>query len=188
MHSMASGRCGPRGFSRETALQDRRFTAMSGPRRHRHHRGGWGGPGGPGGFGPRGPRAARDAARRRPGPARRGAAQRLPADAGDRAAQRGAGARARAQLPRAVAARGRGPGRREQGPAASLRAHRRGAAPTSRSRGTSSASPGPAVSGGFPKEMLELRNKISRETGAAAWQVLKAGDAGAAEKASQLLD
>ncbi len=58
MHSMAYGRCGPRGFSRETALQDW-LTAMSGPRRHRHGRH-WGGPGGFGGpGGPRGPRAAR---------------------------------------------------------------------------------------------------------------------------------
>ena len=62
MHSMAYGRCGPRGFSRETALQDW-FTAMSGPRRHGNP-GAWGpGPGfGPGfgpPFGPRGRRAAR---------------------------------------------------------------------------------------------------------------------------------
>ena len=35
--------------------------------------------------------------------------------------------------------------------------------------------------------MLELRNKIA-ETGAAAWQVLKAGDAEQREKASELLD
>ena len=47
--------------------------------------------------------------------------------------------------------------------------------------------PWAAVSGGFPKEVLELRDKIA-ETGAAAWQVLKAGDAEQREKASELLD
>ena len=184
MTSMAYGRCGPRGFSRETALQDW-LTAMSGPRRHRH-RGGWGGgPGGPGGFGPRGPRAAR----------------------GDVLALLAEEPRNGYQLMQEIEERSGGVWRPSPGaiyPALSqledeglVTATKQGSGRTFELTDEGRAhveehkdelsEPWAAVSGGFPKEVLELRNKIA-ETGAAAWQVLKAGDAEQREKASELLD
>ena len=89
---------------------------------------GFGGPGGPCGGRGRGARAPRRRPRRAAHPARRGAAQRLPADAGDRAPQRGRLApEPRLGLPGAPAARGRGPGalRGDRRPQA-VPPHRRG--------------------------------------------------------------
>ena len=189
MHSMAYGRCGPRGFSRETALQDW-ITAMSGPRRHRHGGRHWGGPGGFGGpGGPRGPRAARGDVR--------AAALALLAEE----------PRNGYQLMQEIEERSGGVWRPSPGaiyPALSqledeglVTATKQGSGRTFELTDEGRAhveehkdelsEPWAAVSGGFPKEVLELRNKIA-ETGAAAWQVLKAGDAEQREKASELLD
>jgi DNA-binding PadR family transcriptional regulator len=179
MTSMAYGRCGPRGFSRETALEDW-LTAMSGPRRHRHQGrpGGFGGPGGP-----RGHRAARGDVR--------AAALALLAEE----------PRNGYQLMQEIEERSGGVWRPSPGaiyPALSqledeglVTATKQGSGRTFEltdegrahveEHKDELAEPWAAVGGGFPKEVLEL-------LGAAAWQVLKAGDAEQRAKASELLD
>ncbi len=187
MRSMAYGTCGPRGFSRETAGWDF-FSAMTGPRhRHgpgRHGRGGgWGGPGGP-----RGPRAARGDVR--------AAALVLLAEEPRNGYQLmqeieersggiwrpspGAIYPALAQLEDEglVAARKEGTGRTFELTDAG-RAH-------VEERKDELGEPWSAVTGGVPKEAVELRGLIM-QVGAAAWQVLQAGDAKQAQEAATLL-
>lgn len=187
MHSMAYGRCGPRGFSRETAGWEF-FSAMTGPRhRHgpgRHGRGGgWGGPGGP-----RGPRAARGDVRAAVlvllGEEPRNGYQ-LMQEIEERSGgiwrpSPGAIYPALSQLEDEglVTARKEGSGRTfeltDEG-----RAH-------VDERKDELGEPWSAVTGGIPKEAVELRSLIM-QTGAAAWQVLQAGDAKQAAKAAELL-
>ncbi|MGZ4277345.1 MAG: helix-turn-helix transcriptional regulator [Solirubrobacteraceae bacterium] len=185
MTSMAYGRCGPRGFSRETGFDW--LTAMTGPRRHRHGRGGWGGPGwaGPGA---RGPRAAR-------GDVRAAALVLLAEEP-----------RNGYQLMQEIEERSGGMWRPSPGaiyPALSqledeglVTARKEGTGRTFELTDAGRAhveehrdelgEPWDAVTGGVPKEAVELRGLIM-QVGAAAWQVLQAGDAKQAQEAATLL-
>ena len=138
--------------------------------------------------GPRPADPARRRPRRDPAPARRGAAQRLPGDAGAREPQRRrVAAEPRLGLPRAPAARRRGP-RPQRGPRRRqrLRAHRRG--PQAR-RGAPRAARDAVGAGGRGRCRRACASSAasSQQVAIATRQVMHAGTVAQAKEASEIL-